>query len=58
MSGDDELPVGWKSVAVGIWIAAALGAGAMWATLRAAAWLRSPFVRPLPDPPPPPRRRP
>ncbi len=49
---DEDIPTTWKAVAVGVWIAAALGVGAMWATLRAAEWLRSPFARPLnPDQP-------
>ena len=52
----DDLPVTWKAVATGVWIAAALGAGAMWATLRVADWLRSPYVKP--HPPTSPRRIP
>lgn len=45
---DEDIPPSWKAVATGVWIAAALGAGAMWATLRVADWLHSPYVKPLP----------
>lgn len=51
----DDPPFTWKAVATGVWIAAVLGGGAMWATLRVSEWLRSPFVRPLPDQSQPPR---
>lgn len=42
----DDPPLPWKVVATGLWIAAALGAAAMWAVVRTHEWLNKPLNPP------------
>lgn len=48
MSRPDEAPVALQVAGIGLAAAAIAGALVMYATVRAAEWLRSPFVLPVP----------